>query len=133
MIPSARRLCQEKFWSPRTIQGQANGAVFHPNDWEAIRLTRTADGIYILGNPSDPGPVRIWGLTPVITSRETENTGIVGDFRLGADLRVRSGITISISDSHGDYFEEGVLTLKATMRVAFPAYRENAFCSITGI
>jgi HK97 family phage major capsid protein len=105
----------------------------HPNDWETIRLLRTADGIYILGNPSERGPERLWGLPVVVTTAETENTGLVGAFRDFSEISVRSGIELKVTDSHSTYFIEGKLAVRADIRVAFVTYRATAFCTVTGI
>ena len=117
------------------VTGRAfpNIVVLHPNDWQDIRLLRTADGIYIWGNPSEAGPERIWGLTVIQTDAETENTGLVGDFQNHIQLFERMGIEVKISDSHSTYFTEGKLAVKASFRVALPVYRPAAFCTVTGI
>lgn len=114
-------------------QAVANAAVFHPNDWQDIRLLRTADGIYIWGNPSDAGPERIWGLRVVRAQALTENTGLVGDFANFSELAVRRGIDVQVSNSHSTYFVEGKVAIRADMRVALVIYRPSAFCSISGI
>ena len=116
-----------------TGYAEPDAVILHPNDWETIRLTRTADGIYILGNPADRGPERIWGLSVVVTPAETENTGLVGAFRDYCELAVRRGLELKVSDSHSDYFVKGKLAVRADFRVAFPVYRAAAFCTITGI
>jgi len=106
--------------------------VLHPNDWEGIRLTRTTDGIYILGNPADAGPKRLWSL-PVVTSNQiTENTGLVGDFATHCELRPRRGIEVEVGFV-ADQFKEGEQTIRAGLRTAFVVYRAAAFCSVTGI
>lgn len=117
------------------VTGQAipNNVVLHPNDWQAIRLLRTADGIYIWGNPSESGPERIWGLPVVKAQAETENTGLVGDFANHVELTERRGIEVKVSDSHSDYFIKGKQAIRADMRVALPVYRPAAFCTVTGI
>lgn len=117
------------------VTGRAisTGAVFHPNDWQDIRLLRTADGIYIWGNPSDAGPERIWGVRVVQSDALTENTGLVGDFNNFTELAVRRGIDIQVSNSHASYFVENKLAIRAEMRAAFIVYRPAAFATITGI
>jgi len=112
---------------------QPDAVVMHPNDWQAIRLLRTADGIYILGNPSERGPMRLWSLPVVVTTAETENTAIVGEFRTYSELSVKNGIQLKVSDSHSDFFIKGKLAIRAEIRVAFPVYRPKAFCTVTGI
>ncbi len=114
-----------------TGQAEPNNIIMHPNDWQVIRLMRTDDGLYILGNPSEPGPVRIWGLPVVESTAETENSVCVGDFANFCQLFEKKGIEIAISDSHDTYFVYNKLAIRAEIRVAFPVYRPAAFCVIT--
>lgn len=109
-----------------------NFAVFHPNDWQDIRLLRTADGIYIWGSPADPGPDRIWGLSVVKDTACTENTAVVGDSAFW-ELVMRQGIEMEVSDSHASLFIQYTLAVRASVRAAFCVYRPAAFCQVTGI
>jgi HK97 family phage major capsid protein len=115
--------------------GQANPdtVVFNPNDWQDVRLLRTADGIYIWGNPSDAGPERIWGLRAVMAQAMTADTALVGDFGNYAELAVRRGVDVQVSNSHSTYFVEGKQAIRADMRVALVVYRPAAFATVTGI
>lgn len=116
-----------------TGQAMPNATVFHPNDWQDIRLLRTADGIYIWGSPSEAGPERIWGLQVIQEQALTENTGLVGDFANFCELSVRRGVEVKVSDSHSDFFVKGKQAIRADFRTAFVVYRGAAFCSVTGI
>ena len=116
-----------------TGYAEPDAAVFHPNDWQDIRLTRTADGIYIWGNPSEPGMDRIWGLAVVVDPAETENTALVGSFRDYCEMALRRGIEFQITNSHSTYFTEGKQAVRADFRMALVVYRPKAFCTVTGI
>lgn len=107
--------------------------LFHPNDWQDIRLVRTAEGLYIMGNPTESGPERVWGIPAVITSAETENTACVGDFTGYSELRMRQGISFKISDSHGSLFTAFTQAIRASIRCAAIYYRGSAFCQVTGL
>ena len=117
------------------VTGRAfpNAVVFHPLDWQDVRLLRTADGIYIWGSPSEAGPARIWGLPVVESDAITQNTALVGDFANFSELSVRRGIDVQVSNSHGTYFVEGKQAVRADMRVALVVYRPAAFCTVTGV
>jgi hypothetical protein len=112
---------------------QPDSAVFNPLDWQDIRLLQTADGIYIFGPPSAPGPDRIWGLPVTLTTALTENTGLVGAFRASSQIFRRTGITLAVSDSHSDFFIKNKLMLRAEERIALVVFRPTGFCEVTGI
>ena len=117
------------------VTGKAipSGVVFHPNDWQEVRLLRTADGLYIWGSPSEAGPERIWGLPVIQSAFETEGEALTGDFRNHSELAFRSGVDVQVSSEHSTYFTENKLAIRAEFRVALIVDRPAAFTEITGI
>lgn len=118
----------------RTI-GFANpdAIVVHPNDFVDIRLARTEDGIYIMGNPDMVGSEMLFGLRVVQTTAATENTALVGDFGTHSALVTRWGLDVKASDSHDTNFTHDIWTIKARIRIGLAIYRLTAFCEVTGI
>ncbi len=115
-----------------TGRAMPSHVLFHPNDWQAIRLLTTSDGIYIWGSPSESGPERIWGLPVVQTDALTENTALVGDFPNFCQLFERQGIEVRMGFVNDD-FTKGKQTIRAGMRLALVIYRAAAFSTIAGI
>jgi HK97 family phage major capsid protein len=113
-------------------QAMPNLVIMNPVDWQDVRLLRTADGIYIWGNPSDAGPERIWGLRVAMAQALTANTGVVVDTNY-LELSVRKGIDTQISNSHSTFFVEGKQAIRCDMRVALVPYRPTSICTVTGI
>lgn len=105
----------------------------HPLDMQEIRLTRTADGIYIFGSPTEAGPTRLWGLPVIENDALTEGTALVGSFDPSwIMLFERRGIDIQVGYV-GTQFAAGRRTIRADMRAALVVMRPAAFCSVTSI
>lgn len=115
-----------------TGRSTPNIVYIHPNDWQDIRLLRTTDGVYIWGNPSEAGPLRLWGVTVLETDSQTENTGLVGDVANHTQLFMRQDLTLEIGLDSDD-FTKGIQTVRVGLRAAIVGYRPQAFCEVTGI
>ena len=109
-------------------------AIIHPDVWEAIELTESANGSYMLGIPSARFERRAWGL-PVIVSTSgladaaTKVWGVVGDFANMADLYMRRDITVDVGLQGAD-FARNAVTMRAYARVALVVYRPEGFAEI---
>lgn len=104
-----------------------------PSKWETVRLARTADGVYIWGHPSMPGPMTIWGVPVVETTAVTSTKAVLGDYTNFSEVSVRRGVDVQISNSHGDFFIRGQLAVRCDIRVAVIHFRPSAFSVITGL
>lgn len=107
--------------------------VIHPINWQNIRLTRTADGIYIFGAPTEAGPERLWGLPVVQEEADTIGRGYTGSFLPPfCSLHERQGVDIQIGFV-GDQFVQFKRTVRGHVRVVMVWTRPSAFTEITGL
>lgn len=110
-----------------------NAILMHPNDWQEVRLLRTAVGDYIFGDPSLQVSSMLWGLPVALSTYITEGTSLVGDFANFSELFFRRGITVQMTNSHDTDFLLDVQRIKVTMRCVLVHFRDEAFCKVTGI
>lgn len=102
--------------------------VLHPTDWQGIRLTRTADGVYVFGNPTEAGPERLWGLPVAQNDADDAGTGLTGSFDPSwITLSEKRGVDVQVGYV-GSQFLEGKRTVRADMRGVLTVFRPAAFC-----
>lgn len=116
-----------------TGDANANAIFMHPTDWQNLRLTRTTDGVYILGNPSDVAAKTLFGL-PVYSTTGIGSAGTagVGDTSY-AEVVEREGVSVEISTEHSTYFTERKVAIMLFRRFAVADYRPSAFATVTGL
>ena len=84
------------------------------------------------GFGADVAP-KIWGLNVVPSTVVNAGTMLVGKFGGGdaAQVIMREGVDLAVSDSHSDFFAKNQLAIRLTMRLGFAIYKPTAFCKIT--
>lgn len=99
-------------------------------DDEAIDLARDNYGRFFGAGPFNSGPNTLWGLPRVTSWHIPAGTAIVGDFRR-AVLWDREQASISVSDSHADFFIRNLVAILGELRAAFGVFRQQAFVKVT--
>jgi HK97 family phage major capsid protein len=110
---------------------QATGIVMNPLDWQDALLAKAAgDGHYYSGGPFSVTPAVMWGVPLVPSPVIPAGTVLVGDFAIGAQLFIREGVNVLLSDSDQDDFIKNKVTLLGEMRAALAVWRPSAFATV---
>ena len=105
-----------------------NAVLMSPTDVETVDLAREngATGKFLGAGPWAMGPRTLWGV-PILESEGIEaGTAVVGDFSK-AVLWDREQTTVTLSNSHADFFVRNLVAILAEERVAFGVTRPTAF------
>lgn len=101
--------------------------------WQPVMLLKSADGVYIWGNPSSSGPQTLWGVPVVSTQAAVATKMITGDYANYAFLGVKRGIDLQVTNSHSTHFIEGKQAVRVDTRLVMVHIRPKAFGVVTGL
>lgn len=103
--------------------------VFHPQDWETIELLKDSENRYYWGGPMAQGPMTLWGVPVAQSFFVAQGTAWLGNWSK-AVLWDREQASISVSDSHADFFIRNMVAILAELRAAFGVIRPSAFVEV---
>lgn len=108
-------------------------AFVKPNNWQAVALLKTADGIYIYGNPTTGAPSVLWGVPVVQTMAAPATKLVTGDYANYAFLGIKRGLDVQVTNSHSTDFINGKQAVRMDMRCVMVHVRPKAFGVVTGL
>lgn len=100
--------------------------LINPEDWETIELEKDGQERFYGAGPFANTQPTVWGVPVVESETIAVGTALLGDFRK-AVLWDRERATISVSDSHSDFFIRNMVAILAEMRAAFGVIRPSGF------
>jgi HK97 family phage major capsid protein len=103
--------------------------VFNPTDWETIELLQDGNNQYYWGGPLRQGSKTLWGVPVVESFHKTAGTAFLANWRK-AVLWDRERASISMTDSHDDWFIRNMVAILAELRAAFGLIRPTAFVDV---
>lgn len=112
---------------------EADGAVIHPIDYEAIETAKGTTGYYIwqYAQAANGEIDRVWRLPLAVTPAINPGTALVGAFQTASALYEKEQVMVRFTDSHADYFTANMLAILAEERIAAIWKRPEAFVQVT--
>ena len=111
----------------------ATGYVLNPADVETLDLLTDNENRYYFGGPSGTiqmgATAPLWNVPVIESEAVPAGVGYVGDWRK-AILWDREQATVTMTDSHSDFFVKNLVAILAEMRAAFGVIQPNAFVEI---
>jgi HK97 family phage major capsid protein len=99
----------------------------NPRNWAKYERMRDSTGQYVLANPLSGQIVpTLYGRRVVTTAAVAEGEFFVGAMSLAFMVFNRAGTVIEMSNSDGTTFRKGVVTLRASARLALASLRPGA-------
>lgn len=117
-----------------TAFAEPDAFVVNPFDWQTIRLGKDGQGQYLggsffgadYGNPQNAGE-SLWGKKVVVTPVIPQGYILVGSFKENGQVFRSKGLTVEMTNSNGTDFEQGMVSVRGTTRLALAIYRPQAF------
>lgn len=109
-----------------------NAVLMNPTQVEAVDIARDTQSRFYGNGPFITGPSTLWSLPIIESEAVPAGTAIVGDFTK-AVLWDREESTVTMTDSHADFFTRNLVAILAEERVAFAVVRPSAFVQVTGL
>ena len=104
----------------------ADGIVINPADYQALRLSKDANGQYFgggffAGQYGNGGIVEqppIWGLRTIVTAAIPAKTFLVGAFQAAATVYRKGGVRVEATNSDQAKFTQNIVTTRVEERLA---------------
>ena len=117
----------------------ADGIVINPADYQALRLSRDANGQYygggfFSGQYGQGGVMEqppLWGLRTIVTPAIAVGTALVGAFGQAGSVVSKGGIRVEATNTEGNDFTNNRITIRAERRLALAVRRPAAFVKTT--
>lgn len=119
---------------------RADALLINDEDWDTITSSKDANNQYLAGGPfygpygNGIGPVEeppLWGLRVVPTQAITKGTMVIGAFTLGGSVIRKGGRVVDITNSDGNDFDNGVIAIRPSQRLALAVRYPAAFVKLT--
>lgn len=118
----------QMFASLSTAEYRPTGIVMNPADFYAMVALKDTQGRYLVpGLIWDGRQASIFGVPIVVTTAMNAANILAGDFRLGAQIFQREGISVRFYDQNEDDAINNLVTIVVEERLAFPIYRPDVF------
>lgn len=117
----------------------ADGIVINPTDYQALRLSKDANGQYFgggffagqYGNGGIQEQPPLWGLRTVVTPAIAAGTSLVGAFAQAGSVIRKGGVRVESTNSDEDDFTNNRVTIRAEERLALAVRRPSGFVKVT--
>jgi len=118
-IRRAKTQVTDSFFEPDAV-------VIHPHDFERIQLLKTTMNSYVISDPTNGDPPRLWGLDIVATPAIAVGQFLVGAFRMAAAVWDRQDASIELSREHASFFTQNMIAILCEERLALTVFRPTA-------
>ena len=105
------------------LEANPTAFVMSPGDWEAVELALFAAAPYL------PYQQSMWRIPVVESQYITSGTAYLGNWKQVA-MWDRQQVTISVSDSHADFFVRNLVAILAEARAAFGVLKPKSIVEI---
>jgi HK97 family phage major capsid protein len=118
---------------------EPDAVIMNPTDWQYIQLAKDGNKQYYAGGPFSgaygnggySNVAALWGLKVVTTPRIASGTALVGGFQECGQFFRRQGVTVEMTNSNVDDFQNNLITVRAESRSALAVYRPGGFGKVT--